>query len=156
MIIRITLIVLLISCMKDKSKMLADQLDDQSQSVEVTKIEISGEEGKYTFTVELSSPDIGCDQYADWWEIINKDGDLIYRRNLGHSHVNEQPFSRSGGPVDVSENDFLYIRGHMNTTGYGAKVMSGTIKNGIKSDQLNKDFAESLANTEPLPPDCAF
>lgn len=88
-------------------------LDADSQAV-VTAVSFTGTPDDYTFSVEISSPDTGCDQYADWWEVFDKEGELIYRRILGHSHVNEQPFTRSGGAVKIQEDTFVYIRAHMN------------------------------------------
>ena len=57
----------------------------------------------------VASPDTGCDQYANWWEVITEDGALIYRRILGHSHVNEQPFIRSGVGVVIDENQVVIV-----------------------------------------------
>ena len=67
-------------------------------SASVTAFSVIGYPGTYTFDVTVRSPDIGCEGYADWWEVVSTDGDLLYRRVLLHSHVDEQPFSRSGGP----------------------------------------------------------
>ena len=79
-------------------------MEDQNQETPRTvSVDVTGEENAYTFSIGILSPDTGCDQYADWWEIVSLDGDLIYRRILAHSHVNEQPFVRSGGPVAIHE-----------------------------------------------------
>ncbi len=130
-------------------------LNQDSQAV-VTAVDFTGSEDNYNFSVTLKSPDTGCDQYADWWEVLDKEGNLIYRRILAHSHVNEQPFTRSGGPVAIKENTFVYIRGHMNELGYGSLVFGGTIKDGFESIELPVEFATELAETEPLPTNCAF
>jgi len=123
---------------------------------QVTKVEVSGQDGEYTFNVTISSPDLGCNQYANWWEIIDLDGNLLYRRILGHSHVDEQPFTRSGGPVVISENTEIYIRAHMNTTSYGSKVFRGSVANGFTSTNLDTNFAKDLEEVAPLPSNCAF
>ena len=130
-------------------------LSQDSQAV-VLAVNYSGNEGEYTFSVELKSPDTGCDQYADWWEIFDEEGQLLYRRILGHSHVDEQPFTRSGGPVNIDATTFIYIRGHMNPLGYGSLVFSGTIKDGFVATELPIEFAADLVVAEPLPTSCAF
>ncbi len=130
-------------------------LNQDSQAV-VTAVSHSGDDGNYTFSVELKSPDTGCDQYADWWEIFDKEGQLLYRRILGHSHVNEQPFTRSGGPVAITPTTFIYIRGHMNPLGYGSLVFSGTIEDGFVASELPIEFAADLVTVDPLPSGCAF
>ncbi len=129
---------------------------DPSKLAAVLSVAVSGNEGRYTFNVEIGSPDTGCDQYADWWEVIDENGQLKYRRILAHSHVNEQPFKRSGGPVPVNADDRLFVRAHMNNTGYGIEVMSGSVQEGFKEDSLEVDFAVDLAKEDPLPADCDF
>lgn len=142
------LIFIIISC--------AGSNDTRAQLAEVMQVQVSGSEGGYTFSVTLKSPDTGCDQFADWWEVITPEGDLIYRRILLHSHVDEQPFTRSGGPVEVNSNRELIIRAHMNTTGYGTVTMQGSVSGGFKMVSLSKDFAVSLEKKKPLPTGCAF
>lgn len=122
----------------------------------VTGVTVSGTSGNYSFNVTITSPDTGCNQYADWWEVLDTSGTLIYRRILAHSHVNEQPFTRSGGVVDVNSDTELYIRAHMNNTGYGTAVFRGTVSGGFQAMELSKDFAMELASQQPLPSGCAF
>lgn len=130
-------------------------LNQDSQAV-VTAVSFTGSEDDYTFSVTLESPDTGCDQYADWWEVFDKEGNLIYRRILLHSHVNEQPFTRSGGSVEIKEDTFVYIRGHMNELGYGSLVFGGTIKDGFEAMELPIEFAAILSGIDPLPDGCSF
>ena len=54
--------------------------------------------------------------------MLSLEGALLYRRILAHSHVDEQPFVRSGGPVPVGASDIVIVRGHMNPGGYGTKA----------------------------------
>lgn len=121
---------------------------------DVMAVEVSGDPEKYTFTVTLKSPDTGCDQYADWWEILTPDGDLIFRRILSHSHVNEQPFSRSGGPVTIHMDQVVFVRAHMNNSGYGGQAMTGSTSGGFKIAPLSG--YEELSTQEPLPANCDF
>jgi hypothetical protein len=122
----------------------------------VLEVGVSGETGSYRFSVRVSSPDEGCNQYADWWEVISQDGDLIYRRILLHSHVDEQPFTRSGGPVPIDEDTIVLVRAHMNTTGYGRVAMKGSPLEGFNAVEINPDFAAQLSEEAPLPEGCDF
>lgn len=128
------------------------KLDD----VKVINVECTGQPNNYTFAVTIESPDTGCDQYADWWEVFYPDSTLIYRRILAHSHVDEQPFTRSGAIVDVGPDEFIYVRAHMNNSGYGSAVFSGNVREGLLSDSLSINYASSLSLVQPLPDDCDF
>ena len=111
----------------------------------------------YSFAVTLQSPDTGCDQYADWWEVITPDGELIYRRILAHSHANEQPFTRSGGPVDVQATTRVIVRAHMNDAGYEGVAFGGSEEAGFAADaSVTAELAPQLAEEAPLPNGCAF
>ena len=122
----------------------------------MTAVSVTGASGSYTFGVTIESPDTGCDQYADWWEVIRSDGSLVYRRILAHSHVNEQPFTRSGSPVNITSDEEIIVRAHMNNSGYGAQVISGSIAQGLTVDSLDTAFATELQTAAPLPEGCAF
>ncbi len=110
----------------------------------------------FQFTVTVASPDTGCRQYADWWEVVSEDGRLLYRRVLLHSHGGEQPFTRSGGPVPVGPDTVVWVRAHMNTGGYRGKAMKGSVSGGFRADQPPPGFAAALEKASPLPEGCAF
>ena len=134
-----------------------EQLEEETGTLAlVTETKWTGEENNYTFSVTIKSPDTGCQQYADWWEIIDLEGNLIYRRILGHSHVNEQPFTRSGGPVKITSEEIVYIRSHMNNNSFGSEVMKGSTSQGYETAVLAIDFAKDLEQEQPLPINCAF
>jgi hypothetical protein len=122
----------------------------------VVSVAVRGEPGAVEFKVGIESPDTGCKQYADWWEIVDADGRLLYRRVLRHSHVDEQPFVRSGGPVDVDPDRTVWVRAHMHPTGYGGKAMKGSVGAGFVPDDPELGFAAELAKQQPLPDGCAF
>lgn len=130
--------------------------ENNEGNAEIIKVEVSGSPNSYVFSVTIKSPDTGCDQYADWWEVITLDEQLKHRRILAHSHVTEQPFTRTGSPVTVAEDEIVYVRAHMNNSGYGTTVMKGSKQAGFSSETLEKDFAIGLAQEEPLPKDCDF
>lgn len=123
---------------------------------DVTAVSASGQAGAYAFNVTLSSPDSGCRQYADWWEVVSDDGKLLYRRVLLHSHVDEQPFTRDGGPVPVQPTTRVWVRAHMNTVGYGGVAFHGSVQTGFAQATPPAGFAAQLATQAPLPPGCDF
>jgi len=129
---------------------------NQSQFAEVLSAQATGQPGAYQFAVEIASPDTGCEQFADWWEVVSADGDLLYRRILLHSHVDEQPFIRSGGPVEIDADTPVFVRAHMNTSGYGSAVMQGTVQTGFEPVEMESGFGSDLERFPPQPEDCAF
>jgi len=141
---------------KEVEHVLADQPTEGFPLADVLSVQVSGDAGAYMLSVEISSPDTGCEQYADWWEVIDEDGYLIYRRILAHSHVGEQPFTRSGGPVPIEAETVVWIRAHMNPGGYGSSVLQGSVQNGFFPAVLSPDFAADLEESPPLPESCAF
>lgn len=134
----------------------ASQAESPAPSARVTGVDVRGEPGAYTFAVTIESPDTGCAQYADWWEVVSGDGEkLLYRRVLLHSHIDEQPFTRSGGLVDIGLDDVVAVRAHMNSTGYGAVLMLGSVSGGFEEAD-GQSFAPALESEDPLPTSCAF
>lgn len=138
-----------------KSK-LAKEADGMNVQADVIAVQASGQPGAYQFNVGIRSPDKGCAQYADWWEVVSTDGKLLYRRVLLHSHVDEQPFTRSGGPVPIQPDTVVWVRAHMNTGGYGGMAFKGSVKTGFKQAMPDAEFATGLAKQAPLPDGCDF
>lgn len=122
----------------------------------VTAVSTSGTSGVYTFAVTLKSDEIGCAQYADWWEVLSLKGELLYRRILVHSHPDTQPFTRSGGPVNIEKDSIVYIRAHMNKLGYVGDVFKGSVAHGFKHATELPTFSQKLEIQNPLPNGCAF
>lgn len=122
---------------------------------DVISVQVSGDPEAYRFAVGISSPDEGCELYADWWEVLAEDGRLLYRRILTHSHVDEQPFVRSGGPVEIGNDTVVWVRAHMHG-GYGGQAMKGTARSGFEAFDLEPGFAPGAEGVAPLPAGCAF
>lgn len=122
----------------------------------ITEVTAQGNSSGYTFYVTVASDETGCDQYADWWEVLSANGDLIYRRILFHSHPNDQPFTRAGSPVNIQPNDIVYIRAHMNKAGYTGDVFKGSTTTGFLKTNTTPGFSKSIETQAPLPNGCAF
>jgi hypothetical protein len=120
----------------------------------VTNVRTSGSPQSYTFAVTIASNDTGCAQYADWWEVVDESGALVYRRVLLHDHADEQPFTRDGGPVPIGVSQTVTVRAHMNASGYSTAAMRGSVLSGFKAIDLPPDYAPDLAKKQPLPDGC--
>jgi hypothetical protein len=127
---------------------------------DVVKVSVSGDEGAYVFSVRVSSPDTGCSQYADWWELLTPEGELLFRHVLLHSHVcppSPNPFSRPGGPYPIQSQQTIIVRAHMNNLGYGGAAMRGTVASGFEpAPDITETFAPEVEALDPQPPWCPF
>ena len=126
-----------------------------SSGADVERVTVKGSAGSYLFRVTVRSPDRGCGRYANWWEVVTPEGELVYRRVLKHSHVAEQPFTRSGGPVPVAADQVVIVRAHMEPGGYAGTVYQGTAASGFQVARVDEGFAAGLARKAPLPESCA-
>jgi hypothetical protein len=79
-------------------------------------------DGSYRFDITLRHADAGWDHYADRWEVLAPNGDIIATRTLHHPHVDEQPFTRSLSGVKIPDGvGQVVVRGHDSVHGYGGK-----------------------------------
>lgn len=62
---------------------------------------VANPDGTYGFNVTVSHADEGWQHYANKWDVLDPDGNVIATRVLYHPHVNEQPFTRSLGRVEI-------------------------------------------------------
>jgi hypothetical protein len=150
------LAICLISCSNDVTTIRDENVGDDKAVADVVSVSVTGEPNAYAFSVGILSPDTGCDHYADWWEVLSEDGALRYRRILAHSHVNEQPFIRSGQPVQIEADMVVYVRAHMHPQGYGGRVFKGSVQDGFQEVSVDADFALAVENEDPQPDGCAY
>lgn len=86
----------------------------------ITAAEATASGGSWRFSVTLAHPDTGWDHYADGWRIEDADGNVLGTRVLAHPHVNEQPFTRSLGNVNLpAGTTHVFIRAKCNVDGWG-------------------------------------
>lgn len=90
---------------------------------------VQSADGTWTFYVTVEHPDTGWDDYADGWdvltpqgEVINPDPDSPFTRLLLHPHVEEQPFTRSQRGITLPEGvDKVIVRAHDIVDGFGGQ-----------------------------------
>ncbi len=81
-------------------------------------------DGSYRFDVALLHADTGWEHYADAFEILDGEGNILATRILVHPHVNEQPFTRSLSGVEIApELSEVTIRGRDSVHEYGGIEM---------------------------------
>jgi len=74
------------------------------------------------FDVTVKHDDEGWKHYANRWEILSPDGEVLATRVLAHPHANEQPFTRSLGNVKIpSDLSAVVVRAHDLQHEYGGK-----------------------------------
>jgi hypothetical protein len=75
----------------------------QEGCADVIAVGITAQATGYQVSATISSPDTGWDKYADAWVVRTLDGEVLGTRVLAHPHVDEQPFTRSLGGVEIPE-----------------------------------------------------
>ena len=89
-------------------------------------------DGTWTFHVTVQHPDTGWEDYADGWDVLTPDGEVLkpdpdspFTRLLLHPHENEQPFTRSQSsiavPPDVAQ---VRVRAHDLVDGFGGREVT--------------------------------
>lgn len=133
----------------------------------VTAVTVTAAAGALRLRVSIESADVGCSQFADWWEILGTDGALLYRRVLTHSHTDENgttdvgapgnTFTRDGGPVAIETSTVVLVRAHMSRGGYHGQVMRGSADSGFApATDLPAGFASDVERLAPQPTGCSF
>ncbi|MBT4934687.1 MAG: hypothetical protein HOL66_01245 [Rhodospirillaceae bacterium] len=81
------------------------------------------QDGRYSFSVTLKHADNGWDHYADRWQVLDPQGEVLGDRVLMHPHVNEQPFTRGLSGVRIPAGlKVVSVRAHDKVHGNGPKL----------------------------------
>jgi hypothetical protein len=86
-------------------------------------------DGTWTFSVTVEHPDTGWEDYADGWDVVTPDGQVLkpnpddaFTRVLLHPHENEQPFTRSQSGIVIPEGvTQVRVRAHDLVDGFGGQ-----------------------------------
>ena len=78
--------------------------------------------GVYRFSVSVLHDDEGWRHYADRWEVVTPQNEVIATRVLAHPHENEQPFTRSLSGVNIPAGmKQVRVRAHCSEHAFGGK-----------------------------------
>jgi hypothetical protein len=85
----------------------------------------------YNLAVTVRHAAAGWDHYADKWDVLTPDGEVIATRVLAHPHDYEQLFTRSLGGVRIPAGlAKVRVRAHDKVHGYGGNEMDVDMKTG--------------------------
>jgi hypothetical protein len=90
---------------------------------------VQADDDSWTFHVTVSHPDTGWEDYADGWDVVTPDGQVLkqnesdtFTRLLLHPHETEQPFTRSQSNVIIPEGvTQVTVRAHDLVDGFGGQ-----------------------------------
>lgn len=78
---------------------------------------------RYAFSVTVSHEDSGWDHYANKWEVVDSEGNVLATRTLLHPHIGEQPFTRTLSGVEIPAGiTRVDVRAHDLVHRYGGAV----------------------------------
>lgn len=76
------------------------------------------------FQVKVKHADVGWSHYADRFEVLAPDGEVLGVRVLQHPHVHEQPFVRGLVGVEIPEGiDTVVVRARDSKHGLGGETV---------------------------------
>ena len=88
---------------------------------EVIDVKVTAAASGFRFEVTVRHDNEGWDHYADRWEVLGPDGEVLAVRVLAHPHEYEQPFTRGLTGVEIAAG-VRRVRVHDSVHGEGAAV----------------------------------
>ena len=87
--------------------------------------------GLWRFSVTVRHDDTGWEHYANNWEVLSPDGEVIATRVLAHPHIHEQPFTRNLSGIKIPDDlTSVLVRARDSVHGYGGVMISLDLKSG--------------------------
>jgi hypothetical protein len=85
--------------------------------------------GTWTVSATILHADTGREHYADRFDVLDEDGNLLGSRTLFHPHVDEQPFTRSLNAVAIPDDvTTITVRAHDNVDELGGATVEITLE----------------------------
>ncbi|MEL6360859.1 MAG: hypothetical protein AAFR21_07205 [Pseudomonadota bacterium] len=102
----------------------------QAGGADVLAVDAKRQRGDlWRFSVTVEHEDEGWDHYADKWEVLDADGNVLATRVLAHPHENEQPFTRSMSGIEIDPSiAVVTVRAHDSVHGYGGATVDVTLE----------------------------
>jgi hypothetical protein len=87
-------------------------------------------DGTYRFDVTVRHDDAGWEHYADKWQVLDAEGNVLGERVLFHPHDTEQPFTRSQSGIEIpAATRTVTIRAHDKKHGWGGAELTIELEN---------------------------
>ncbi|ETX10637.1 hypothetical protein MUS1_13720 [Marinomonas ushuaiensis DSM 15871] len=102
-----------------------DSFSDSLEYAQVTYVKASQtSNGSWCFDTQVRHNDEGWQHYADTWQVVSQQGEVLGERVLFHPHDNEQPFTRSLCGVQIpSDVTMVIVRAKCNLHGFGGQTV---------------------------------
>jgi hypothetical protein len=79
-------------------------------------------DGLWKFDTTVRHNDEGWDHYADVWQVVDAENNIMAERILAHPHDTEQPFTRSQSNIQIPpELTTVMVRAKCNVHGFGGQ-----------------------------------
>lgn len=96
----------------------------QAGEADVLEAKISANgDGSFKIAVTVKHDDAGWDHYANRWDVLDLQGNVLGSRVLAHPHDNEQPFTRSLTLTLPEGIEIVIIRAHDSVHGLGGATV---------------------------------
>ena len=81
-------------------------------------------DGTWRFDTTVRHNDQGWDNYADAWQVVDLEGNVLGERILLHPHDTEQPFTRSQSGIVIPDGvTQVIVQAKDNVEGFGGQVV---------------------------------
>lgn len=102
-----------------------DTLSESLDYAQVTYVKASqSSNGSWCFDTQVRHNDEGWQHYADAWQVVSQQGDVLGERVLFHPHEKEQPFTRRLCGIQIpNDTTKVTVRAKCNVHSFGGQVI---------------------------------
>jgi hypothetical protein len=124
-------IAFLAACSSSSDDPISENKREDLDMREANVLAVEYDAAQARFDVTLIHADDDESGYADWWQVETLDGNLLGRRELAHAHGNVA-FTRSHFITVPAGIDYVVVRGHDQSHGYGGQAIVFELSTGIQ------------------------